>query len=392
MEVTYPHVILLQAGTLSDRTVGPDPRARNGDPSPPADPAGGPDTAGPKSCPKGGDDTIMTRFIAALGGTAAIAVTAAALTVGAAQAQGTIEIHNTMNPGGSEEAALQRFAEIMAERSDGAFEVNVYLSSQLGDESEVLELLNLGLTQMSLTGGAFMGQYAPEYNAVSVPFVFPNFEAVETYLMETDSGRAMQAQARERGNLVYLGPQMRAFRHMTSNREINGPADLDGLPMRLPQIPVWVDVWEELGVQAVVIPASDIYLAMRTGQVEAHENSLASPYTRQLWEVQDYIITTAHLSFPWHWVASAPWWDGLTDDQRALVVDAVEEARQYGIRTELERDAYYREQLIERGMTFVDVDQAPFRDAAAPAVERALAEMADGVQADIDAAIAATGN
>lgn len=326
-----------------------------------------------------------------LGAFASVAVAAGLLSFGSAQAQQTIEIHNTMSAGGSEEAAMERFKEIVAERSDGKFEVNVYLGSQLGSENEVLELLNLGQTQMALTGGAFMGQYAPEYDPVSVPFVFPNWESVEHFIMETDSGKAMQEQARERGNLVYLAPQMRAFRHMTSNREINTPADLAGLPMRLPQIPVWLDVWQELGVQAVVIPASDIYLAMRTGQVVAHENSLASPYTRQMWEVQDYIITTSHLSFPWHWVASASWWDSLDEEDRTMIVEAVEEARRHGIEVEREMDEFYREALIENGMTFIDVDQGPFREAAAPAVQRALAEMADGVAEDIEASIAASG-
>lgn len=310
--------------------------------------------------------------------------------VATAQAQDVIEVHNTMSAGGSEEAAMLRFKEIVEERSDGSFEVNVYSGGQLGDEVEVLELLNLGQTQMALTGGAFMGQYAPEYDAVSVPFVFPNWGAVEHYIMETDSGQAMQEVSRERGNLHYIGPQMRAFRHMTSTPAINSPDDLEGLKMRLPQIPVWVDVWEELGVQAVVIPAPDIYLAMRTGQVEAHENSLASPYTRQLWEVQDHIITTSHLSFPWHWVASGPWWDGLDEADREMLTEAVHEARQHGYEVELEKDEYYREALIENGMTFIDVDQAPFREKAAPAVERALADKAEGVAADIEAAIAAT--
>ena len=321
------------------------------------------------------------------------AATGLGLAFGAASlAAQTIEIHNTMSAGGSEEAALNHFAEILAERSGGEMEVNVILGGQLGSETDVLQLLNLGQTQMALTGGLFMSEYAPELDAVSVPFVFPSFEAAEYYLMNTDSGAAVQEQARERGNLVYFGPQMRGFRHMTSAVPINSPDDLQGLRMRLPQIPLWVDVWEELGVQAVVIPAPDIYLAMRTGQVAAHENSLGGPYTRQMWEVQDYIITTAHLSFPWHWVASARWWDGLSADEQAMVAEAIEEARQHGISVEMEREEYFREALIENGMTFIDVDQAPFREAAAPAIERALGALADGVPADIDAAIAATSN
>ncbi|MFW5833316.1 MAG: TRAP transporter substrate-binding protein, partial [Pseudomonadota bacterium] len=231
--------------------------------------------------------------------------------------------------------------------------------------------------------------YTPEYNAISVPFLFPSWASVEAY-MDTPSGEALQEEARAKGGLVYLGPQKRAFRHMTSNKPINAPADLAGLKMRLPQIPLWLDVWETLGVQAVVIPAPDIYLAMRTGQVEAHENSLASPYTRQMWEVQDYIIMTNHLSFPWHYVASERWWTGLSDDDRAMLTEAVEEARTYGGEVEDEKDAYYIEALKENGMTFIDVDPLAFRTAAMPAIERAMATMADGVAGDVEAAIAAT--
>lgn len=311
------------------------------------------------------------------------------LAVSAAQAE-QIEIHNTMAPGGAEEAAIERFTEFLEERAPGRFDVVSYLGGQLGSEVDVLELLNLGQTQMALTGGLFMNQYAPEYDAVSIPFVFPDWEAVEYFITETDSGKAMQDQSRARGNLVYLNPQMRAFRHMTSNREINSPADLQGLTMRLPQIPIWLDVWGELGVQPVVIPAPDIYFAMRVGQVQAHENSLASPYTRQMWEVQDYIITTAHLSFPWHWVASARWWDSLSAEDQALIEEAVEVARAHALEFEQEADDFYREGLIEHGMTFIDVDQAPFREAAAPAVQRILDTMADGVTEDIQASIDAT--
>lgn len=332
----------------------------------------------------------MTKTLrTALGGMLASAAITC-LAVLQATAQQSIEVHNTMGAGGSEDAAIQRFSEFLNERAPGRFDVVPYLGGQLGSEVDVLELLNLGQTQISLTGGLFMNQYATEYDAVSVPFVFPDWASVEHFMVNTDTGRAIQAQSRERGNIVYLGPQMRAFRHMTSNRAINTPDDLQGLTMRLPQIPIWLDVWGELGVQPVVIPAPDIYFAMRTGQVQAHENSLASPYTRQMWEVQDYIIMTAHLSFPWHWVASARWWDGLSAEDQALITEAVEVARAHGFAVEQEADDYYRVELISNGMTFIDVDQAPFREVARPAVERILSGLADGVTDDIEAAIAAT--
>lgn len=327
----------------------------------------------------------MTRIFARSAAALALSLGLAA----AAVAQQTIEIHNTMGAGGSEEAALQKFKEEIEARSGGRFTVNFYLGGQLGNETQVLELMNLGQTQMALTGGNFMNQYTPEYDAISVPFLLPTWESVEAYV-ETGSGEKMQEKARAQGGILYMGPQKRAFRHMTSNREVRTPADLQGLKMRLPEIPIWLDVWGELGAQAVVIPAPDIYLAMRTGQVEAHENSLASPYTRQMWEVQKYIILTGHLSFPWHWVVSERWFNAQSAEDQATLREAIEVARLHGNAVEDEKDQFYVTALKEKGMEFIEVDQLAFRAAAKPAIDRAVAKLADGVATDVEAAIAAT--
>ena len=58
--------------------------------------------------------------------------------------------------------------------------------------------------------------------------------------------------------VIDFGPQKRAARHMTSNPKIMGPDDIEGLKMRLPAIPIWVDVWKELGALPTVIPAPEI--------------------------------------------------------------------------------------------------------------------------------------
>jgi len=121
---------------------------------------------------------------------------------------------------------------------------------------------------------------------------------------------------------------------MTANRKIVEPQDIKGLKMRLPAIPIWVDVWKELGALPTVIPAPEIYLAMKTGQVDAHENSLVSPYSRKLWEVQKYIILTNHILFPWQWVASKAWFDKLDTKDQTLIREAVAEARAYGSKVE----------------------------------------------------------
>ena len=287
----------------------------------------------------------------------------------------SIDVNCTMKPGGAEEAAIQKFKEIVEAKSNGRMEVKMFMSGQLGKENAVLELLTIGQTQMALTGGNFRSMYAEGYDPVAIPFALKNWDAVKAYL-EGPMGEKIGKMSEENGGIIDFGPQKRAPRKMTTNKPINGPEDIKGLKMRLPAIPVWVSVWKELGALPTVIPAPDIYLAMKTGQVDAHENTLVSPYSRKLWEVQDYIINTDHVYWPWHWVASKKWFDKLSPEDQEIVAEAAEAARQHGSAMEDEKDAFYAEELKKMGMEFIDPDRQAIFEAADPAIKKALADLA----------------
>ena len=294
-----------------------------------------------------------------------------------------IDVNCTMKPGGSEEAAINKFKEIIEKESGGRMKVKIFMSGQLGKEKAVLELMKIGQTQMALTGGIFRTMFAKEYDPISIPFYMPSWEVAKAYL-EGPVGKKIGALAEEKGGIIDFGPQKRAARHMTSNKPIHGPDDIKGLKLRLPAVPIWVDVWKELGALPTVIPAPEIYLAMKTGQVDAHENSLVSPYSRKLWEVQKYIILTGHVYFPWHWAASKPWFDKLSAEDQKLIIDAIEKARAYGDQIEDEKDAFYAEELKKHGMEFITPDNAAIRAKAMPAIKRAVDQLDPSVAAEVD--------
>ncbi len=302
---------------------------------------------------------------------------------GALAAKISIDINCTMKPGGSEEAAINMFKDIVEKESDGRMKVKIFMSGQLGKEKAVLELLKIGQTQMALTGGLFRTMFAKEYDPTSIPFYLSNWDCVKAYL-EGPMGKKIGQLALKKGGIIDFGPQKRAGRHMTTNRKIIEPEDIKGLKLRLPAMPIWVDVWKELGALPTIVPAPEIYLAMKTGQVDAHENSLVSPYSRKLWEVQKYIILTDHVFFPWHWVASKAWFGKLDAKDQALIRKAVAEARAYGDKVEDEKDAFYATELKKKGMIFIIPDKAAIRAKAMPAINRAISNLAPEVAAEID--------
>jgi tripartite ATP-independent transporter DctP family solute receptor len=285
---------------------------------------------------------------------------------GTAAAPVQIHVNNTMPGGGSEEAGIAKFKEMVEQKSKGQMEVTPFLSGQLGGEKAVLGLLKIGKTEMSLTGGIFLGQYASEYNALNIPYLF-TWEQLLDYV-GGPAGKKIQELSSKKGGLVVLGPQYRGPRQMTSNRPIKEAKDIKGLKMRVPEEPVWLRVWKTLGALPVAIPAPEIYMAMQTGQVEAHENTLVSPYSRSLWEVQKYIIMTSHIYWPWWWVASESWFNKLTPDQQKIVRESAAEAAKYGEKVEGEKDDFYTAELKKKGMTFITPDIDSIKKAARPAL------------------------
>ncbi|MDM8554189.1 TRAP transporter substrate-binding protein [Desulfococcaceae bacterium HSG7] len=294
-----------------------------------------------------------------------------------------IDINCTMKPGGSEEDAIKKFQELVDKNSGGTMKVKIFMSGQLGKEKAVLELMKIGQTQMALTGGLFRTMFAKEYDPITIPFYMPTWKSIVAYL-DGPMGKKIGELAEEKGGVLDFGPQKRAPRHMTSNRKITGPDDIKGLKLRLPAIPIWVDVWKEVGSLPTVIPAPEIYLAMKTGQVEAHENSLVSPFSRKLWEVQKYIILTSHVYFPWHWVVSKTWFNKLDPKNQEIIKNAIAEARKYGTAMEDKKDAFYTDELKKKGMEFITPDVAAIRAKAMPAIEKAIKALAPGVAEEVE--------
>ncbi len=277
-----------------------------------------------------------------------------------------IHVNNTMPAGGSEEAGIAKFKELVEQKSKGEMVVTPFLSGQLGGEVAVLGLMKIAKTEMSLTGGIFLGQYAPEFNALNIPYLFTWEQALE--FLSGPAGKKIEELSAKRGGLVVFGPQYRGPRHMTSNKAIREAKDIKGVKMRVPQEAVWIRVWQALGALPVAIPAPEIYMAMQTGQVEAHENTLVSPYSRSMWEVQKYIILTSHIYWPWWWVGSDAWFRKLTPEQQNIIRESVEVSRKYGEKVEREKDEFYTAELKKKGMIFITPDIDSIKRAAKPAI------------------------
>lgn len=190
-------------------------------------------------------------------------------------------------------------------------------------------------------------------------------------------GDQIKAQIIEKVQIRPIAYFARGARELTSNRPITSPDDLNGLKMRVPNVPLFIDVWSALGASPGPMAFSEVFTSLQNGTIDAQENPLALIRSASFYEVQSHVNLTDHVrSWIYLTIAESTWQDLSADDQKA-VMEAAARAQAYERELFQESLASDRTFLEDNGMTFVEVDNAAF---AAKAKDAVLANVSDEIK------------
>lgn len=268
--------------------------------------------------------------------------------------------------------AAERFKAQVEENSDGRIEVQLYPNEQLGNEMDVINSIQLGTADMTITGESLQN-WAPKAAMMAVPYAFRDSEHLRQ-AVEGEIGEEIEAQITERANLVPIAWFERGPRQLTSNRPITQPDELDGLRLRVPNVPLFVDTWEALGARPTPMAFSEVFTALQQNTIEGQENPLSLIESASFYEVQDYVNRTGHVHSWIYVVIGKNQLDNMSDELRQVVLEAAQEMQTYQAGLFEEDQQRLEESLKERGMEFVDVDTDAFAEKARPAVVDALSD------------------
>lgn len=258
-------------------------------------------------------------------------------------------------------SAMKKFEELVEANSGDTIAVNIFTDGTLGNERDVLESLVAGSTDMSLAGVSDVVYWLPQY-FLSVPYLFTSIEHVRA-VYDGEIGKEIDDLVLAEKGIRTLAIMNRGARQVTSNREINTPADVAGLRLRLPENPLWIQVWGQLEPVATTVALSELYTALQTGVVEAQENPLETIVQNRLYEVQDYLVLTNHVRDVYKIQISEQTWQRLSPEQQQVIQDAATEAAIYGDSLLAESEAAYIEELKAAGVTVIEPDLSLFQEA-----------------------------
>ena len=250
----------------------------------------------------------------------------------------------------------------------GLFKVEVHGESRLGDDVTMLNSVIKGTMDGQLAGTSVMTNMVPELGVMNAPYLFAGVAQARAVL-DGPIGQEFAAAAQKKG-LPVLAWGENGLRHVTSNVPVRRPDDMRGLKIRVPPAPVILNGFVALGATASPLAFSLVREALRRGEFQAQENSIATIEGAKLQEVQKYLCLTGHIYDAIGFVISADLMEDLTEAQRVALTACARKgaAATRDASTTADRDGLTR--LRNAGMTVIDdVDLAAMQAATRPYLE-----------------------
>lgn len=299
----------------------------------------------------------------------AIAATFALATASTSWAQQVLRLSHNAAPGNPKAVASQKFAELVAEKTEGRVKVEVGGSAQFGDDVESLTNMRLGSLAFSTNSQGSTAGVVPEFNVVGLPFLFRDLEHAYQ-VVDGPVGAKLDEAANKKG-LVVLALWDNGIRHTSNNkRPIVTPEDLQGIKVRTPPDTMTLDIFKALGANPGPLAFSELYIALQQGVFDGQENPLMNVYSSKLHEVQKYISLTGHKYETTPLLASKMIWAGLSKADQAAIKEAAVEAGKLNREMSLAADTELRTKLTEAGVQINEIDQAAFAAKTQPVYDK----------------------
>ncbi|WP_422124349.1 DctP family TRAP transporter solute-binding subunit [Planococcus sp. X10-3] len=274
----------------------------------------------------------------------------------------TLRLGHITNETDAWHLGAEKFAELVEEKTDGSVVVEIYPSSTLGNDRDLIEGLQLGSVDFALVAGVLSNFYEP-YSILELPYLFEDNDHLETVLYG-DVGNQLKEDLLENAQIRGLEFWVRGPRMLTASKEVATAEDLNGVKIRVPEIPASISAWEAMGSTPTPMAFGEVYSSLQTGVIDAQENPLALIESSKLNEVQDYLMLTNHVYGYVQLTMSDMAYQKLTSEQQVAVEEAAKEATEFENQLVYDLEEELLQTLIDGGMEVVEPDLTTFSEKA----------------------------
>lgn len=273
--------------------------------------------------------------------------------------------------------AMDKFAELVAEKTEGRVTVKNFHGGVLGNQPDAIEQVRIGAIAVGNFNLGPIGPIAPEANVVSLPFIFKDMGHMHRAL-DGEAGQQISDGMAKKGLVALAWYDSGARSFYNSVRPINTPADVEGLKVRVMNNDLYSNMISEMGGNPTPMSFSEVYQSLSTGVVDGAENNWPSYESTGHFEVAGYYSLTQHLIIPECVCINSDVFSAMSADDQAAVTAAARESAILQRELWAERAKASREKVMAGGVIFNEIEnKLPFQEAMIPVYENYLAANPD---------------
>ncbi|MBF2760715.1 MAG: TRAP transporter substrate-binding protein [Ectothiorhodospiraceae bacterium AqS1] len=283
---------------------------------------------------------------------------------------------NIHHDGHPNTAAMDRFAELVDQATDGEINVEVFHGGVLGSQPDALEQVRIGAIEFGNFNLGPIGPIVKEANLVSLPFIFKSVPHMFRVL-EGEAGDIIAKKMAEAGilPLAWVDAGARSF---YSQKPINTPADVKGLKIRVMNNDLYTAMISAMGGNPSPMAFSEVQQALKTGVVDGAENNFPSFKNVGHYEVTTHYSLSEHLIIPECICVNTGKFEALSPGLQAAIKGAAEQAALYQRELWAVQSDQARKDVEAAGIMVNEIaDKTPFQNAMDSVYEEYLAANPD---------------
>ncbi|MDR1317548.1 MAG: C4-dicarboxylate TRAP transporter substrate-binding protein [Spirochaetales bacterium] len=272
-----------------------------------------------------------------------------------------VQIGYENNPGEPVDLAIHEWKRLLEERSQGAMEMQIFPSSQMGTKNEIIDQMLAGMASITLADGAFFADRGVgDLGITMAPYLFSSWDEAWK-LVESDWWDGQMKLLQQKGLRVLAANFIYGDRHTLTKRPIRTVDDFRGLKLRVPNNLIQVRGTEIMGATPTPLPLGEVYTALQQGVVDGVENPLPVLDGGKFQEVAKYLTLDAHIKLITSWFCGEKFFGSLTPEQQKLLVESGQDAGRFNNTLQEKAAADVIEKFKAEGVEIITIDMAAFQ-------------------------------
>lgn len=264
--------------------------------------------------------------------------------------------------------AVEYMTKLVSERSNGQIRINPNPGGSLGTGLQIMEGVSLGTIDMVSMVLEWYAPFVKDINVYVMGFTFRNDDHFRKFL-DSPTFTDMKRQVLEKMGVRMIASNWVGMpRVLVSKKPVSSPADIANIKMRVPEIETYLKVWKGLGTSPTRVAWAEVYLALKTGTVDAAEGPLDQMYATKFYEAAPYITLTNHLQQVFTISINEAKFRSLPKATQELLEGAAIDAGEYFQKLLREQFEVNKAKMVAGGAIFRNIDTTPFQKMLTPVI------------------------